>query len=83
MPRPFSRILEQGGLVTLITRSQLDELLCLVPFGGRCLCFFSCVSWSPQEFSWGIPSQETLHKAAEGFRGRLERVMQARGGHIE
>ena len=24
-----------------------------------------------------------LRKAAEGFRGRLERVIQARGGHIE
>ena len=27
--------------------------------------------------------QETLRKAAEGFRGRLERVIQARKGDIE
>lgn len=38
---------------------------------------------SSLEKAWAKMSQETLRKAAEGFRGRLERVIQARGGHIE
>ena len=38
---------------------------------------------SSLEKAWAKIPQETLHKAAEGFRGRLERVIQARGGHIE
>ena len=33
--------------------------------------------------AWVTIPQETLCKAAEGFCGRLERVIQARGGHIE
>ena len=38
---------------------------------------------SSLEKAWAKMPQETLRKAAEGFRGRLERVIQARGGHIE
>ena len=38
---------------------------------------------SSLEKAWAKMSQETLRKAAEGFRGRIERVIQARGGHIE
>ena len=32
---------------------------------------------------WAKMPQETLCKAAEGFRSRLKRVIQAREGHIE
>ena len=35
------------------------------------------------EKAWEKIPQETLCKAAEGFRGRLKHVIQARGGHIE
>ena len=35
------------------------------------------------EKAWTKIPQETLCKAAEGFHGRLECVIQARGGHIE
>ena len=38
---------------------------------------------SSLEKAWAKISQETLQKAAEGFHGRLEHVIQARGGHIE
>ena len=38
---------------------------------------------SSLEKAWAKIPQETLRKAAEGFCGRLERVIQARGGHIE
>ena len=38
---------------------------------------------SSVEKAWAKIPQETLRKAAEGFRGRPERVIQARGGHIE
>ena len=38
---------------------------------------------SSLEKAWAKIPQETLHKAAEGFCGRLEHVIQARGGHIE
>ena len=38
---------------------------------------------SSLEKAWAKIPQETLRKAAEGFRDRLERVIQARGGHIE
>ena len=38
---------------------------------------------SSLEKAWVKMPQETLRKAAEGFCGRLERVIQARGGHIE
>ena len=38
---------------------------------------------SSLEKAWAKMPQETLRKAAEGFRGRLERVIQAIGGHIE
>ena len=37
---------------------------------------------SVEKASAKIP-QETLRKAAEGFHGRHEHVIQARGGHIE
>ena len=32
---------------------------------------------------WAKMPQEILHKVAEGFHSRLNRVIQARGGHIE
>ena len=32
---------------------------------------------------WAKMPQETLHKAAEGFRSRLKHVIQAREEHIE
>ena len=38
---------------------------------------------SSLEKAWVKIPQKTLCKAAEGFRGRLEHVIQARGGHIE
>ena len=38
---------------------------------------------SSLEKAWAKMSKEILRKAAEGFRGRIERVIQARGGHIE
>ena len=38
---------------------------------------------SSLEKAWAKIPQETLRKAPEGFRGRLERVIQARGAHIE
>ena len=38
---------------------------------------------SSLEKAWAKIPQETLRKAAEGFCGRPEHVIQARGGHIE
>ena len=38
---------------------------------------------SSLEKAWVKIPQETLRKAAKGFHGRLEHVIQARGGHIE
>ena len=39
VPGSLCMFLEQGGLATLITKPEPNGLLCLVPFGGRCLCF--------------------------------------------
>ena len=38
---------------------------------------------SSLEKAWAKIPQETLCKATKGFCGRLEHVIQARGGHIE
>ena len=86
VPGSLSAFLDQGGLAALITRPEGDGLLCLVPFRGRCCA-------SPHGLiealkrslvtAWAKMPQETLRKAAAGFRSRLKRVIQAKGGHIE
>ena len=47
------------------------------PFNGS----VEALKYSPKK-AWDKIRQETLRKAVDSFRCRLERVIQARGGHI-
>ena len=85
VPGSLSAFLEQGGLAALITRPEGDGLLCLVPFRGRYCASHGLIEALKRSLvtAWTKMPQETLRKAAAGFRSKLKRVIQAKGGHIE
>ena len=43
----------------------------------------ACVKHTSLKKAWAKIPQEKLHVSVESFRGRLERVVKAKGGHIE
>ena len=78
---PFSSFLKQASLAALISRLGFNGLLCLFHFGSRYLCF---IPWFRGALKgsltrvWDKLPQETLRKAVDSFRCRLEGVIQAR-----
>ena len=86
VPGSFSAFLEQGGLGALIIRPEGDELFVQSLLeADACASLHGLVEAQKRSLVtvWAKMPQETLPKAAEGFRSRLKRVFQARKGHIE